>query len=53
MHVAGEARTYWLPATKQTVQSLIIFIIRGGRLTINIIVSKPCDQPHGPSGGEP
>jgi len=52
MRAAGEKRYGELPATIQIAHPLIINIIRGDRLTINIIGGKPFARLYGPSGGE-
>jgi hypothetical protein len=52
MRVAGEQRYRKLPAIVPTASPLIIFIIRGDRLTINIIGGKPVAWLASPSGGK-
>lgn len=52
MRDAGEKHRCELPATIQTAHPLIIFIIRGDRLTINTIGGKPFARLDGPSGGK-
>jgi len=52
MCVVREKHNCGLPATNQISHPLIIFIIRGARLTTNIIGCKLVARLCGPSGGE-